>query len=402
MPHTLKLIDGAEIIGVEVSTGNPHFVILVDNPDFTVGQRAWAAIGAEICTHRDFPHQTNVEFVRIVSDREIEIRIFERGVGPTSSSGTGSSAVRHGGARFAPLHLAAHSRRSRRRANCRLGWPRRRSCISPGPPRSSPAERLGEHDETSQTTAPSLPARPSAIVAPASSAQPERIDRGLAALQLSGYAPHLGRQRSAARAALLCRNSCSSASPICTPPSPTRTRAPSCALRGGYGSNYLLDGLDLEIIAAHPKPFFAYSDLTGIQLRLLDELGLPAFHGPMLAADFYLQTASIWKVFAPLSRASPTASAPPKASASSKPAARTTGRHAARSMAAASASSFRCSARRGSRRTEGKLLFLEDIGVKPYQIDRMLWQLRKAGKLDGVLGIVFGEMLDCVSPGARA
>jgi diaminopimelate epimerase len=42
--------------------------------------------------HRDFPQQTNVEFVRILSEREIEIRIFERGVGPTTSSGTGSSA----------------------------------------------------------------------------------------------------------------------------------------------------------------------------------------------------------------------------------------------------------------------------------------------------------------------
>ena len=50
--------------------------------------------------------------------------------------------------------------------------------------------------------------------------------------------------------------------------------------------------------------------------------------------------------------------------------------------------------------TEGKLLFLEDVGAKPYQIDRMLWQLREAGKLEGVRGIVFGEMLDCVSPGA--
>ena len=50
--------------------------------------------------------------------------------------------------------------------------------------------------------------------------------------------------------------------------------------------------------------------------------------------------------------------------------------------------------------TEGKLLFLEDVSAKPYQIDRMFWQLREAGKLDGVRGIVFGEMLDCVSPGA--
>jgi diaminopimelate epimerase len=92
VPHTLKLSDGSEVIGVEVATGNPHFVILVDNVAFTVAGKSWQAIGAEICGHRDFPHQTNVEFVSIVSENEIGIRIFERGVGPTSSSGTGSSA----------------------------------------------------------------------------------------------------------------------------------------------------------------------------------------------------------------------------------------------------------------------------------------------------------------------
>jgi muramoyltetrapeptide carboxypeptidase len=47
--------------------------------------------------------------------------------------------------------------------------------------------------------------------------------------------------------------------------------------------------------------------------------------------------------------------------------------------------------------TEGKLLFLEDVNAKPYQIDRMLRQMILAGKLDGVKGIVFGEMLDCAS-----
>ena len=92
VPHTLKLTDGSDIVGVEVSTGNPHFVILVDNENFSVNGKSWLAIGAEICVHKDFPHQTNVEFVRVVSEREIEIRIFERGVGPTTSSGTGSSA----------------------------------------------------------------------------------------------------------------------------------------------------------------------------------------------------------------------------------------------------------------------------------------------------------------------
>jgi muramoyltetrapeptide carboxypeptidase len=46
-------------------------------------------------------------------------------------------------------------------------------------------------------------------------------------------------------------------------------------------------------------------------------------------------------------------------------------------------------------RTAGTILFLEDVATKPYQIDRMLMQLKLAGKLKDVRGIVFGEMLDC-------
>ncbi|HEV2278622.1 MAG TPA: LD-carboxypeptidase, partial [Acidobacteriaceae bacterium] len=50
--------------------------------------------------------------------------------------------------------------------------------------------------------------------------------------------------------------------------------------------------------------------------------------------------------------------------------------------------------------TEGQLRFLEDIGAKPYQIDRMLRHLILAGKFEGVRGFIFGEMFHCVSPGA--
>ena len=91
-PRTIIPSGGVQIAAIEVSTGNPHFVILVDNPDFAVAGYSWRTLGAEICVYEDFPHQTNVEFVRIVSPTEIEIRIFERGVGTTNSSGTGSAA----------------------------------------------------------------------------------------------------------------------------------------------------------------------------------------------------------------------------------------------------------------------------------------------------------------------
>ncbi|MBO0911828.1 MAG: LD-carboxypeptidase, partial [Acidobacteria bacterium] len=49
-------------------------------------------------------------------------------------------------------------------------------------------------------------------------------------------------------------------------------------------------------------------------------------------------------------------------------------------------------------RTAGTILFIEDVATKPYQLDRMLMHLKLAGKLDGVRGFVFGEMLNCYPP----
>jgi diaminopimelate epimerase len=90
--RTVTVPAGVQVRGAEISTGNPHFVIVVDNPDFTVDGQAWQSVGQQICFLPDFPFQTNVELLRVISPAEIEIRIFERGVGPTSSSGTGTSA----------------------------------------------------------------------------------------------------------------------------------------------------------------------------------------------------------------------------------------------------------------------------------------------------------------------
>jgi len=73
--------------GSNVSMGNPHFVIFVDH--FPEGwQRQASLIGAQPL----FPHGTNVEYVVVRGPNEIEIRLFERGVGETESSGTGSCA----------------------------------------------------------------------------------------------------------------------------------------------------------------------------------------------------------------------------------------------------------------------------------------------------------------------
>jgi diaminopimelate epimerase len=81
-------VGNKDVVGVPVSTGNPHFVRIVDA--FPVD---WQAEAALIARDASFPNGVNVEYTRIASPSELEVRFFERGVGETQSSGTGSCAA---------------------------------------------------------------------------------------------------------------------------------------------------------------------------------------------------------------------------------------------------------------------------------------------------------------------
>lgn len=76
-----------EVRGIPVSMGNPHFVVFMG--DFAPG---WQGDAAEIGKHHDFKHGINVEFVKVLDAENLEVRFYERGVGETQSSGTGSCA----------------------------------------------------------------------------------------------------------------------------------------------------------------------------------------------------------------------------------------------------------------------------------------------------------------------
>jgi len=86
--YKLPLAQGPLKVTV-TSMGNPHCSVFVH--DFA--DLDWRAVGREIERHPLFPNRTNVEFVRVLSRRRIEVRFWERGVGETASSGTGSSAA---------------------------------------------------------------------------------------------------------------------------------------------------------------------------------------------------------------------------------------------------------------------------------------------------------------------
>jgi muramoyltetrapeptide carboxypeptidase len=169
-----------------------------------------------------------------------------------------------------------------------------------------------------------------------------------------------------------------------------------CA-RGGYGSNYLLPVLDIKRVAAQPKVFVGYSDLTSLMTYFYDAAGLVTFHGPMVAKDFAkedgVDVASWESALGGGSAAGFDFVGDSDAKTLVEGAVEGIIYGGCLSMLVASLGTPY------EIQTEGTILFIEDIATKPYQIDRMLMQLKLAGKLSGVRGIVFGEMLDCAQPG---
>jgi muramoyltetrapeptide carboxypeptidase len=163
-----------------------------------------------------------------------------------------------------------------------------------------------------------------------------------------------------------------------------------CA-RGGYGSNYLLSMLDLENIAAHPKVFMGYSDLTSLLTRFCDAANFVTFHGPMAAKDFALgdgvDMASLQNALGGAAEWEIAEGAGAKALVGGEAEGILYG-GCLSLLIAALGTPYDID-------TAGTILFMEDIAAKPFQIDRMLMQLKLAGKLKNVRGIIFGEMLDC-------
>lgn len=168
-------------------------------------------------------------------------------------------------------------------------------------------------------------------------------------------------------------------------------RAIVCA-RGGYGANYLLRELDLETIRTHPKIFVGYSDITALLTHFADAVGLVAFHGPMAAKDWAHEGGVdlvSWQAAVSGTTAWDVALGAGVSGLVEGDAEGALYGGCLSILVASLGTPYES-------KTASTILFLEDLGAKPYQIDRMLMQLKLAGHLDAVRGIVFGEMPDCV------
>lgn len=161
------------------------------------------------------------------------------------------------------------------------------------------------------------------------------------------------------------------------------------ALRGGYGTMRLLEVLDLEPVRRRPKPFIGFSDNTAVHLAFARR-GLVSYHGPHAGGAFPPFTERCFRSV--LFSAEPAGSLPLPVG-STMVALRggvAEGRLAGGNLsllAALCGTSYALDAR-------GAIVFLEEVGESTYRVDRALTQLRLAGALDGIAGLVLGQFTE--------
>ena len=234
-----------------------------------------------------------------------------------------------------------------------------------------------------------------AILAPASPFSREDFDAGVAELRSLGFEPVYGED-------VFARDG------YVAGPAEVRARAWQAAwsdpdvaaiiaVRGGYGSVQMLPLLDAALMRQHAKAFVAYSDNTSLLTWLTQDCGIVAFHGPMIAGrlakgpDGYDRDT----FERCLCRAEPAGEIvhPQVETLVSGEATGVLVGGTLTQLTASLATPFAFCPPAGS------VLFIDEIAERPYRIDRMITQLRLAGILSRISGVIFGELPGCDESG---
>ena len=167
-------------------------------------------------------------------------------------------------------------------------------------------------------------------------------------------------------------------------------------LRGGYGTMRMLDMLDYDTIRANPKIFIGFSDITAMHIAFQERCGLVTFHGPMATSwnDNFPDGFTKPAILNAIMRDEPLGelvNAP--------------GYHARATVKSGCAEGMLVGGNLSliagtigtpyEINTKDRIFFIEEVGERTYCVDRMLTQLRLAGKFDDCAGVVFGDFADC-------
>lgn len=217
------------------------------------------------------------------------------------------------------------------------------------------------------------------------------LTRGCAELERLGYAVRIDREATLARQGYFAGPASLRCAALKSALASTTSRAIFCS-RGGYGSNYLLEGFGTPPVS--PRIFLGFSDITSLQIFLWQKFRWVTFYGPMVASTFasgagapngydfpslshaLSETQSGWDVDL-LGECLIAGSAEGVLLGG-----------CLTLIAATLGTPWELD-------TRGAVLLLEDRGMKPYQVDRALMHLKQAGKLQSVAAIVLGDFPEC-------
>ncbi|GAA4715157.1 S66 peptidase family protein [Brevibacillus fulvus] len=165
-----------------------------------------------------------------------------------------------------------------------------------------------------------------------------------------------------------------------------------CA-RGGYGTGRIAAELDYELIAQNPKIFWGYSDITFLHVALQQKAGLVTFHGPMLTSDIAVEQPdpltlqTFEQLFAPQPLCYDESISPLQTLVEGEAEGTIIGGNLCL-LVSTLGTEFEID-------TKGKLLLIEEVDEEPYRIDRMLNQLKMAGKFADAAGILLCDFSNC-------
>ncbi len=169
--------------------------------------------------------------------------------------------------------------------------------------------------------------------------------------------------------------------------------------RGGYGTPRLLDLLDYDLIASNPKIFLGYSDLTAIQLAIWHHTGMITYSGPMVAVEMGMGIDPFTEKFlwATIDEEGGQTLYPKNQEFSLEPL--RPGKASGVLLGGCLSLITPLLGTPHQPDYSDAILILEDVGEEPYRIDRYLTQLRSAGMLNQIKGVILGQFIDCEPQG---
>ncbi len=227
-----------------------------------------------------------------------------------------------------------------------------------------------------------------AVVSPASAAKVELVERGCERLRAFGYEPVVMPHALSRGPLYYAGTAAGRVADLHAAFADTSIEGIVCT-RGGWGSAELLPLLDAALVRANPKAFVGYSDHTSLHTWFWNECGLATFYAPMVAADWAKEDGVEERTWLAAVHAECAWSVGAADGLRVLHGGEADGRLLGGCLSLLAESlgtpwAFRVD--------EPCILFLEDIGTKPYQWDRMIQHLRFAGVLQQVRGIVLGDM----------